>query len=64
MLFYCKGQTMNHEHYPDPTADKACAIIEREEREAAQLVRALKEICALIGYEIVGSMHIRKRKRR
>lgn len=55
---------MNGEHYPDPTADKACAIIEREEREAARLVRALKEICALIGYEIVGSIHIRKRKRR
>lgn len=60
-LFYCKGQNMNHEHYPDPTADKACANVDREKREIARLIRIAKEICALAGYEIIGDIHIKKK---
>ena len=54
---------MNHEHYPDPTADKACANVDRERREIDRLIRVVKEICALIGYEIIGDIIIRKRQR-
>ncbi|MDU2418252.1 hypothetical protein [Negativicoccus succinicivorans] len=54
---------MNHEHYPDPTADKACARVDREKREIDRLIRILKEICALAGYEITGDVNIRKRER-
>lgn len=54
---------MNHEHYPDPTADKACARVDREKREIARLIRIAKEICALAGYEITGDVNIRKRER-
>lgn len=54
---------MNHEHYPDPTADKACVNVDREKREIARLIRILKEICLLAGYEITGDVNIRKRGR-
>lgn len=54
---------MNHEYYPDPTADKACANVKREKREIARLIRILKEICLLAGYEIIGNVNIRKRER-
>ena len=54
---------MNHEHYPDPTADMACANVDREKREITRLIRILKEICALAGYEITGDVNIRKRER-
>ena len=54
---------MNHEHYQDPTADKACARVDREKREIGRLIRVVKEICALAGYEITGDINIRKRER-
>lgn len=54
---------MNHEHYPDPTADMACANVDREKREIDRLIRIAKEICALAGYEITGDINIRKRQR-
>lgn len=54
---------MNNEHYPDPTADKACANADREKREVDRLIRIAKDICALAGYEIIGNVNIRKRER-
>lgn len=56
-------QIMNSEHYPDPTADKACARVDRERREIDRLTRIFNEICALTGYEIIGDIIIRKRER-
>lgn len=54
---------MNHEHYPDPTADKACARVDRERKEAELLIWVLKDVCASFGYEIMGDVNIRKRER-
>lgn len=54
---------MNHEHYPDPTADKACAKVDREKREVDMLAKIAKEVCALAGYKIIGNINIRKRER-
>lgn len=54
---------MNHEHYPDPTADKACARVDRERKEAELLIWVLKDVCASFGYEIIGDINIRKRER-
>lgn len=54
---------MNGEHYPDPTADKACANVDRERKEAELLIWALKDVCASFGYEIIGDVNIRKRER-
>lgn len=51
---------MNHEHYPDPTADKACANVDRERKEVELLIWILKDVCASVGYEIVGDVNIRK----
>lgn len=50
---------MNGEHYPDPTADRACAHIEREQREVARLVRVLKEICEIGGYKVIGRIGLK-----
>lgn len=60
-FFVAKVKIMNHEHYPDPTADKACANVDREKREIDRLIRIAKEICALAGYEIIGDIHIKKK---
>lgn len=54
---------MNHEHYPDPTADKACARVDREKREIDRLIWVLKNVCASFGYEIIGDVNIRKWER-
>lgn len=54
---------MNREHYPDPTADKARANVDRERQEIDMLAIIAKKICALAGYEIIGDVNIRKRER-
>lgn len=54
---------MNSEHYPDPTADKACARVDRERREIDRLTKIFNGICALAGYEVIGDIIIRKRER-
>ena len=51
---------MNGEYYPDPTAETAIRRIERGEREAAALVKVLRDVCRLAGYRLVGRVELEK----
>lgn len=51
---------MNSEHYRDPTAETAIRRVDRAEREAATLVRVLKDVCRVAGYRLVGHVKLEK----
>ena len=58
----------NHEGYADPTAFLATKEIIKEEADLEKkvtiLVRAIREIAELAGFEVVGRIHFRHKKTR
>lgn len=48
---------MNAEGYPDPTADKAIAP-----EQVSELIRTIKAVAALAGYEITNRTHLKDQK--
>ena len=43
----------NSEHYKDPTASKALAIIDKEQEKLNLVIKIIKLICKLAGFKIV-----------
>lgn len=50
----------NHEHYPDPTAGKALANIERE--RITNVINEIKEIINEHGFELVNRIVLKDKK--
>ena len=53
---------MNGEGYKDPTADEAVEHADRTPEPVMKVVRMLRDIAGLAGYDIVGRIHLRDRE--
>lgn len=53
---------MNAEGYADPTADKAIRRADKVPDDVARLIRTLKAVAALAGYEIIGRIQLKNKK--
>lgn len=53
---------MNAEGYPDPTADKAIKKADKTPEQVNELIRTIKAVAALAGYEITNRIHLKDRK--
>ena len=61
-----KISSHNKEKYPDPTAHKALSKVQRDQDKADQntdaLIRMLKNIIDLSGYDLLARIELRDRK--
>lgn len=53
---------MNAEGYPDPTADKAIRRADKAPEKVSELIRTIKAVAALAGYEITNRVQMKNRK--
>ncbi len=53
---------MNHEHYNDPTADKAIKKIRYEEEKINRTIAAIKHVVWLAGFKVVGRIVLEDKK--
>lgn len=53
---------MNAEGYPDPTADKAIKRADKAPEQVSELIRTIKAVAALAGYEITNRVQMKNRK--
>lgn len=53
---------MNAEGYPDPTADKAIKRADRAPERVAEVIRLMKAVAALAGYETINRIHLKDQK--
>lgn len=53
---------MNGEGYKDPTADKAISYLDRTPEHIVDIIIALRMVAGLVGYDIVGRIHLRDRE--
>ncbi|MDO5397170.1 MAG: hypothetical protein Q4G33_04500 [bacterium] len=52
----------NSENYPDPTAYAVIKSISDDEKRVSMLIKSIKQIAILCGYEITNRIEIRERK--
>ena len=50
---------MNAEGYPDPTADKAIKRADKAPEQVSELIRTIKAVAALAGYDITNRIHLK-----
>ena len=53
---------MNAEGYQDPTADKAIKRADKPPEQVSELIRTIKAVAALAGYEITNRIHLKDQK--
>ncbi len=53
---------MNAEGYPDPTADRAIKRADKTPEQVSELIRTIKAVAALAGYEITNRVQMKNRK--
>lgn len=53
---------MNAEGYPDPTADKAIKRADRAPEQVAEVIRLMRAVAALAGYDIINRIHLKDQK--
>lgn len=53
---------MNAEGYQDPTADKAIKRADKPPEQVSELIRTIKAVAALAGYEITNRIQLKDLK--